>query len=391
MKLRHKLLLLAAMPLPAILLVALLSVVPRWEQIRDSRVAGNVAEALDAASRMTGALIDERTAVMQRRANDAVSLESLLTLDNANLDSLLDAPEGNALGDAVIASDRAISAYAEAIADTRSLGELRLTMNELLDLARRAQTQRATRDAETGLIAAVLHFKPVIDATGDLYDRASTWLTDEQASDMMRARAAMHRLRDAVASTHGLLGHANATSQATPAVARYLTSLSFQENLQQRLLNEVTQQTATKRAVSAELDRANAQGRARAIDQLLAQSVIQIELGAVLRPLLAPPRRRRPRHHTGNAVGEARRRELGRRLLSGEERAWASARGGEDRPRRAARVCRARSPGRCCRGGLRWSCRRSPRAARALEAPNPRDCVRRDALRRVPHDGRRAR
>lgn len=285
MKLRHKLLLLAAMPLPAILLVALLSVVPRWEQIRDSRVAGNVAEALDAASRMTGALIDERTAVMQRRANDAVSLESLLTLDNANLDSLLDAPEGNALGDAVIASDRAISAYAEAIADTRSLGELRLTMNELLDLARRAQTQRATRDAETGLIAAVLHFKPVIDATGDLYDRASTWLTDEQASDMMRARAAMHRLRDAVASTHGLLGHANATSQATPAVARYLTSLSFQENLQQRLLNEVTQQTATKRAVSAELDRANAQGRARAIDQLLAQSVIQIELGAVLRPL----------------------------------------------------------------------------------------------------------
>ena len=115
MKLRHKLLLLAAMPLPAILLVALLSVVPRWEQIRDSRVAGNVAEALDAASRMTGALIDERTAVMQRRANDAVSLESRLTLDNANLDSLLDAPEGNALGDAVIASDRAISAYAEAI------------------------------------------------------------------------------------------------------------------------------------------------------------------------------------------------------------------------------------------------------------------------------------
>ena len=215
MKLRHKLLLLALIPLPLLLLLGIGTVQPLLQQHREAREAQQANQLFRRVDRVTRQLLlerqasiggtDPRTLQDRRQEVDAVVGDWLAFVESADVPAPL---------------QRQVLTWST---ELQSLPQRR----ELID-----KNSRATfRHRQLSSLAA---------PSADLRDRYAVYMQDPALTEWMRALAHLVRLTDAVLATQDYVSMAIDRGRLDAGIERALTASAAQENLERRLLTEVT-------------------------------------------------------------------------------------------------------------------------------------------------------
>lgn len=215
MKLRHKLLLLALIPLPLLLLLGLGTIRPLLLQHAEAQEAQSANQLFRRVDRVASSLLLERQAsldpddrdglLQRRRVVDEATSELLTYLDTARVPAPLQ----------------------------RQLQDWSTQLQGLPQ--RRAQIDSNSR-------ASFRHrqFSSLVAPAADLRDRYAVYMQDPALTEWLRALAHLVRLTDAVLATQDFVSVAIDRGRLSAEIERALTASVAQENLERRLLTEVT-------------------------------------------------------------------------------------------------------------------------------------------------------
>ena len=215
MKLRHKLLLLALIPLPLLVLLGIGTVQPLLQQHREAREARQANQLFRRVDRVTSQLLLEREA----------------SIDDSDPQTLQERRQ---------AVDEAVDAWLAFVEDANVPAPLQRQVQAWSTALQTLSQRREQIDANARATFRHRQLSSLAAPSADLRDRYAVYMQDPALTEWMRALAHLVRLTDAVLATQDYVSMAIDRGRLDAEIERALTASAAQENLERRLLTEVT-------------------------------------------------------------------------------------------------------------------------------------------------------
>jgi len=268
MLIRTKLLLLALLPAPVLLLgggIAVHNARAQWQAAEQTAAALRLVDQLNALSRQLDA---ERDAAAAAASAEARGLEALL------FGELGDVPAPAA------PAPRATTPPPLAVA-----GLAETVRKGAQTLAMRLQELQGSRSSTRNLYGTLERYAGVQQALGAIPDLAGASAGSTELARDLRALAIAVRLQDALALERIYVRHAILTNTLPPELRREFTATRGIADAETRLLGEVFGDEASRSTLAGALAAASAAGRERALKEVRGYTLRQDRLGVLYRTL----------------------------------------------------------------------------------------------------------
>ena len=289
MKIQHRTLLSALIPVPALLFLG-------YSLRQDSTAAVNTARAVKSALQIVAAadaladdLKDERRAAAENLAAGEITLDTLMVAQDSAAD-VLSSKSPEQLAELLASTERSSTLHARELTarlgtaeDARTLTQFSTSADALSRVLGRIPQQREAMRQATTLKNLLLPFEDPIRRTGDLHDRLALSVDDAVVSNLTAARATLSRLRT-LAEDESLAVYFILISRTlSSGQSRLVAELEGQLQWQRRQFHQVFADALENESLQAAWQRSDAEGRSIVIKAVLSQDQRLDGMAAMLR------------------------------------------------------------------------------------------------------------